>query len=340
MIRRFTALTALALLTGLAPSRAAAQITYFEPRSFRLHFEPEEWEQCALLLLDQARAANEDDGVTLSFQWFDFSPLTFPMRAGPLPSQGGNSIPNTVDVQVVNSKVGAVRFYNRTEDRHANYFPQAEHRRYVVYEDMLGYLGLSAKSPGIREGFTWAERKLPLERSEIGLVELVRPGVIDALSGSVRIYDATKSHYASSPASPAELMYKARNMSAWSIEQLRARDPDVELYEIGNWLIASETRSNTPVPPRVRLRTKVMLLKMLLEKVVKRSPTAKFLFHVATRKHRRSYEIDYGAKMIQSDPIPGSEELETLLLVEAGPFAGKLQKKIDELLGYLGEAKP
>jgi hypothetical protein len=339
MIRRTLTLFGLTILAGLSATPARASL-YFEPLSFRLEFGPDAWEACSLLLHDQVRAADAE-GQRITFQWFDFSPLEFPVGSGPGPTRGV-SRPETVDVQYIGASMEPVRFYQRNNaDPKISYFEQALGRRYVIYEDMLAHLSLT-KSPGLRAGFTQAERKLPLERTELGLVELHQPGLVDGLAGSIRIFDATKSHYRSPPASPAELMYEERQMSAWSIQDLREADPDVELYEVGNWLLAEETRSNVKVSLRVRLRTKYMLLKMLLEKVVKRSikadpaKSAKYLFHVATIKHARSYSLDYDGEVIQEDPIPGSDEKEALLLVSAEKFAIKLQKQIDRLAVYLG----
>ncbi len=259
-------------------------------------------------------------GVSPAFEyemfWYDLDPLQVTENGTPTHS------PFSVDTYYWAKGEGAIIQRKKYRDKAlgtVNWAP-FQARGDILRTINAGYRKQYDKT-AIPKAIWTTEDSLFAERMNYGMVYANR----QILVGSLLVYDGTPSHYASDPATPAENMLKAQSIEPTSIIDLRRNNPNAPLFEIGNYFITQYTAGN------MRDVAKAALLKVLLEKFVKRFPQAHYIIHVASEENKRLFEILFGFETIQTIKIQNTANTEMILSIDAAAFELKLEAVIKNL---------
>ncbi|GEM_PF-3863114 len=173
------------------------------------------------------------------------------------------------------------------------------------------------------------ESKLPEVRQSYGIVF---ESQLNEAIGTIRVFDGTPRRIndifrpgraESSPVLPLEAIFKARNIPVSFIkhlEKMRANDAYTPVFEIGKLSLEGS--------PRARDRSMKALELFLLQYFLSRYPNGLYLVHVASEAHLKLYEKRYGFKIIETVPIPGTDNVEHILGLSGNEFRAALLKRL------------
>lgn len=273
---------------------------------------------------DLLRPALEGACRPLSFVWFKYSPE--------FEYADGRTFDRPTLLRVHRALDGGsldarefVTWQNEVTDRSTllKIFPGASMPAFAARNLVLERLRKNYSEQTFRrlvQAFEDAEKQVSLRNASFGVILDDK----NNLMGTVRSYSGSPHTL------PLSYFLKLRGLDVRSLDDLASKCPDCLMKEVGNFLIL-------PVEPNLQRRTKLGLLKFLLEHEVRPNPAANFIVHVATEQHRRLYEREFGFRVIQSDWMEDIQSHEMILQVKGEDLIRNLERQIRKLERQLSQ---